>query len=90
MALFVASRPVVWVVSWLAISGGACLLEDQRRSTHAASSASQTLRLISRERIVVHGPRTGWRYEFTSERPVQVVAVSDAEWLVATGLFRRT
>jgi len=27
MAFFVASRPVAWVVSWLAISGGACLLE---------------------------------------------------------------
>ena len=27
MAFFVASRPVTWVVSWLAISGGACLLE---------------------------------------------------------------
>jgi len=24
---FVATRPLMWVVSWLAISGGACLLE---------------------------------------------------------------
>jgi Protein of unknown function (DUF1360) len=27
MAFFVASRPAAWVVSWLAISGGASLLE---------------------------------------------------------------
>lgn len=27
MAFFVASHPAAWVVSWLAISGGACLLE---------------------------------------------------------------
>ena len=63
--------------------------EDQRRSPPAASSASQTLRLVNGERIVVHGPRTGWKYEFTPERPEQAVAAADAEWLVATGLFRR-
>lgn len=27
MALFVAAEPLRWVVSWLALSGGACLLE---------------------------------------------------------------
>jgi hypothetical protein len=27
VALFVTRRPLEWVVSWLAISGGACLLE---------------------------------------------------------------
>lgn len=26
-ALFVSARPVVWAVAWLALSGGACLLE---------------------------------------------------------------
>jgi hypothetical protein len=26
-ALFVSSKPLTWVVSWLALSGGACLLE---------------------------------------------------------------
>ena len=50
---------------------------------------SQTLRVVNGERIVVHGPRTGWKYEFTPERPTQEVAASDAEWLIATGLFRR-
>jgi hypothetical protein len=47
------------------------------------------LRLINGERVVVHGPRTGWQYEFTPGSPVQAVAASDAQWLVATGLFRR-
>ncbi|HWY84887.1 MAG TPA: DUF1360 domain-containing protein [Roseiarcus sp.] len=27
LALFVSANPVVWFVSWLALSGGACLLE---------------------------------------------------------------
>ncbi len=27
LALFVSTNPVVWFVSWLALSGGACLLE---------------------------------------------------------------
>jgi hypothetical protein len=48
------------------------------------------LRLVNGERIVVHGPRTGWKYEFTPERPLQAVAASDADWLIATGLFRRS
>jgi hypothetical protein len=26
-ALFVSTKPLVWAVSWLALSGGACLLE---------------------------------------------------------------
>jgi hypothetical protein len=54
------------------------------------AAGSQLLRLVSGERIVVHGPRTGWKYEFTAEWPVQAVAASDAEWLIATGLFCRT
>jgi hypothetical protein len=37
MAFFVASRPAAWVVSWLAISGGACLLE--RWSTRESVAA---------------------------------------------------
>ena len=37
MAFFVASRPAAWVVSWLAISGGACLLE--RWSTRESAAA---------------------------------------------------
>jgi hypothetical protein len=65
-------------------------LEDRRRARSTAAAASQTLRLVNAERIVVHGPRTGWKYEFTPERPAQAVAASDAEWLIATGLFRRT
>jgi hypothetical protein len=27
LALFVSSDPLTWIVSWLALSGGACLLE---------------------------------------------------------------
>ncbi|HSZ51540.1 MAG TPA: hypothetical protein VK801_08200 [Caulobacteraceae bacterium] len=27
VALFVSRQPIVWVVAWLALSGGACLLE---------------------------------------------------------------
>jgi hypothetical protein len=65
-------------------------LEDRGSAPSTAAAASQTLRLVNDERVVVHGPRTGWKYEFTPERPVQAVAASDAEWLIATGLFRRT
>jgi hypothetical protein len=62
---------------------------ENRGSAPSSAAASQTLRLVNGERIVVHGPRTGWKYVFTPERPVQAVAASDAEWLIATGLFRR-
>ena len=65
-------------------------LEQRRNAPSMAATPSQTLRLVSRERIVVHGPRTGWKYEFTPEQPVQAVASSDAEWLIGTGLFSRT
>jgi transposase len=37
MAFFVASRPTAWVVSWLAISGGACLLERLSARESAAA-----------------------------------------------------
>jgi len=30
-ALFVSQRPLVWLMSWLAVSGGACLLERMGR-----------------------------------------------------------
>ena len=63
---------------------------DARASARSAVAAdSQMLRLVDGGRIVVHGPRTAWRYEFTPERPVRAVAASDTEWLIATGLFRR-
>ena len=64
--------------------------EARGTAPSTGAAPSQTLSLISGERIVVHGPRTAWRYEFTPERPVQAVAASDAEWLIATGLFRST
>src|SRR5215469_4140909 len=32
-ALFVSQRPVEWLMSWLAISGGACLLERLGRES---------------------------------------------------------
>jgi len=37
MAFFVADRPAAWIVYWLAISGGACLLE--RWSTRESTAA---------------------------------------------------
>jgi hypothetical protein len=63
--------------------------EERRTAPSPAAANSQELRLLNGERIVVHGPQTGWKYEFTPERPVQAVAARDAEWLIATGLFRR-
>ena len=32
-AFFVASRPLLWVMSWLALSGMACLLEREGKQT---------------------------------------------------------
>ena len=61
---------------------------ENRLSAPRTAVASRTLRLVGSERIVVHGPRTGWKYEFTPERPVLAVAAGDAELLIATGLFR--
>jgi hypothetical protein len=65
-------------------------LEERGSTPSTAAAPSHTLRLVNNERIVVHGPRTGWRYEFTPERPMQAVAASDVELLIATGLFSRT
>jgi hypothetical protein len=39
-ALFVSTTPVTWAVSWLALSGGACLLE---RLSGASSGAGHEL-----------------------------------------------
>ncbi|MFZ5896346.1 MAG: hypothetical protein ACOY0T_35150 [Myxococcota bacterium] len=53
------------------------------RSNHSAVR----LRAVSNEPIIVRGPRSGWRYEFSPAEPVQAVAMQDAAALVATGLF---
>lgn len=63
--------------------------EAQGHRLSPAGTTSQPLRLVNSEHVVVHGPRTGWKYEFTPEQPIQPVAASDAEWLIATGLFRK-
>ena len=46
-----------------------------------------TLRYIRNSAILVRGPRTGRVYSFTAEAPDQVVASSDMEVLLRTGLF---
>jgi hypothetical protein len=40
-ALFVSSQPTEWLMSWLAISGGACLLERLGREPVMVQSAPQ-------------------------------------------------
>jgi hypothetical protein len=40
-ALFVCRRPIEWLFSWLALSGGACLLERLARKSVAIQPMSQ-------------------------------------------------
>jgi Protein of unknown function (DUF1360) len=42
LALFVSRNPVVWFVSWLALSGGACLLERLGGASTAPQDRQQT------------------------------------------------
>lgn len=42
-ALFVSRQPVSWLVTWLALSGGACLLERLGRDPVVVQSISQSL-----------------------------------------------
>src|SRR5262249_30271744 len=41
MALFVSRQPTEWIMSWLALSGGACLLERLGREPVIVQSAPQ-------------------------------------------------
>jgi hypothetical protein len=43
MALFVSQQPIEWVMGWLAISGGACLLERMVREPVVVQPAPQPL-----------------------------------------------
>ncbi len=40
LALFVSAAPLTWAVSWLALSGGACLLERLGAHSQAAPESS--------------------------------------------------
>jgi hypothetical protein len=42
LALFVSATPLTWVVSWLALSGGACLLERLGAHSETAPESPQT------------------------------------------------
>ena len=42
MALFVSRNPVEWIFSWLALSGGACLLERLSRETAVVEPIAAT------------------------------------------------
>lgn len=42
-ALFVSRQPLEWLVTWLAVSGGACLLERVVRESVIVQSAPNTL-----------------------------------------------
>jgi len=43
LALFVSRQPVEWLMSWLAVSGAACLLERLGREPVVVQSVSQPL-----------------------------------------------
>ncbi len=42
-ALFISTTPLTWFVSWLGLSGGACLLERLGSAAAGASSHSQPM-----------------------------------------------
>jgi hypothetical protein len=43
-ALFVSSSPLTWLVSWLALSGGACLLERLGGASSGAALVSHPIK----------------------------------------------
>jgi hypothetical protein len=51
--------------------------------------AGVKLRYRERSPVQVRGPGTGTRYEFSGQRPVQVVDRRDVERLLKTGFFDR-
>lgn len=62
----------------------------QPASTRAAVGAgSIALRYLETTRILVPGPTTGRRYEFSAAHPVQYVEFRDAQILLETRFFRR-
>jgi hypothetical protein len=46
------------------------------------------LRYLENSRVLVRGPATGRNYDFSTDQPVQPVAVADAGPLLRTGIFR--
>jgi len=44
IALFVATKPLTWLVSWLALSGAACLLERLGGATAGAAPDPQAMK----------------------------------------------
>ncbi|HTS36477.1 MAG TPA: DUF1360 domain-containing protein [Candidatus Solibacter sp.] len=58
MALFVSRNPVEWIFSWLALSGGACLLESVTRETAviepmAATAQGDENHVLRTETVVI-------------------------------------
>jgi hypothetical protein len=47
------------------------------------------VRYVERSRLVVRGPATGRQYEFTLDKPTQMVAAQDADALLRTRYFVR-
>ena len=56
-----------------------------------AAMAARAVALRSREpmRMLVRGPVTGRTYDFSPQRPTQMVETHDADLLLRTGRFRR-
>lgn len=47
------------------------------------------VRYVERSRLVVRGPATGRQYQFSSDKPTQMVAAQDADALLRTRYFVR-
>lgn len=61
----------------------------QTRGTTGFAYSSVNLRYLERSPILVLGPATGRRYEFSGAKPVQSVDTRDLEALLRTRFFRR-
>ena len=47
------------------------------------------VRYVERSRLVVRGPATGRQYQFSLDKPMQMVAVQDADALLRIRYFVR-
>ena len=47
------------------------------------------VRYVERSRLVVRGPATGRQYQFSLDKPMQMVSVQDADALLRTRYFVR-
>ena len=59
-----------------------------RSSGSTAPEEAVTLRYLERSPILVHGPATGRRYNFSAGSPLQTVDKRDAAVLMRTRFFR--